>query len=311
MKLYPLVFHLASSVLLCCSHVAAAAAALPSHQARAILQKELAQKSNQDFKIWKQNRRALEEEDATTSIDVYYHIFINNSTEGDDVDDAILEKQTAILNEAYSGKASTFYPTDCDGNPIPDGIDTSFRFQFAGVTRTEDSVEGVQKGIDSVTDEEALAMLFDADPALFKAIQGLHDNQTWYDEAVSTVLEFKNKTRQEQLLEVLYPLNPLRILSTLYGRTQRVGDCSTLNVYVVSGTSMGTVFGVATRPHLCAEGGSYLAEDGVLLHRGALPDSNFPTGNPNDLSEDTYDVEERGDTLVHEVGECEYALYLM
>ena len=304
MKLNPLAFHLASSLVLVCSHRSAAAVS-PSYQARAVLENELAQKSNQDFKIWKQNRRAKE---ATTTIDVYYHIFINNSTDGDDVDDAILEKQTAILDEAYSGKANSFYPTDCDGNPIPDGIDTSFRFRFAGVTRTEDSVDGVQKGIDSVTDEEALAMRLDAEPGLFKALQGF--NMTLYEEAESTVLEFKNKTRQEQLLNVILPLDPFRVLLTLYGGTKRVGDCSTLNVYVVSGTTIGnTLFGVATRPHLCAEGGALLAEDGILLHRGALLDSDFPAGNPNDLSQSAYDVAERGDTLVHEVGECEYITY--
>lgn len=272
---------------------------LVTYQARAVLENELAQKSNQDFKIWKQNRRAKE---ATTTIDVYYHIFINNSTDGDDVDDAILEKQTAILDEAYSGKANSFYPTDCDGNPIPDGIDTSFRFQFAGVTRTEDSVDGFQKGIDSVTDEEALALLLDTEPTLFKALQGL--NVTLYEEAEPIILEFQNKTRQEQLLNVLLPsASFFRVLLTLFGGTQRVGDCSTLNVYVVSGTSMGSVYGYATKPHLCAEGGALLAEDGVLLHRGALPDSDFPAGNPNDVSQSAYDVAERGDTLVHEVGE--------
>ena len=256
--------------------------------------------------LWKHGRRAEEENEkqdvATKTIDVHYHIFIGNSTNGDDVDDEILEKQTDILNEAYSGKASTFYPSDCDGEPIPDGIDTSFRFRFAGVTRNEDSVEGLQEGIDGVTDDEALALLMDADPSLFKQMQGLHGNQTLFDEAVMKVEAFRNMTRQDQLLDFLVQLVPFRVLFTLYGRTQRVGDCSTLNVWVVSGATLGSTFGVATRPHWCQEGDAYKAADGVLLHRGALPDSNFPEGNPNDLSKFAYDVEGRGDTLVHEVG---------
>jgi hypothetical protein len=268
----------------------------------AVLRNDLAEKSNQDFNVWKQSRRAEEDTASTTTIDVYYHVFINNITDGDDVDDSILEKQTAILNEAYSGKASTFYPTDCDGNPTPDGIDTSFRFRFAGVTRTEDSVEAVQQAIDNTTEDEVVAMLMDGDPALFKALQGLHGNQTLFDEAVTKVEEFKNMTRQDQLLQFLVKLSPFQVLSLLYGRTQRVGDCSTLNVWVLSGTTMATTFGVATRPHWCGEGGMFQDSDGVLLHRGALPDSNFPEGNPNDLSNYTYDVESRGDTLVHEVG---------
>mmetsp|Transcript_19726 Transcript_19726/g.39447 ORF Transcript_19726/g.39447 Transcript_19726/m.39447 type:complete len:266 (-) Transcript_19726:173-970(-) len=113
---------------------------------------------------------------------------------------------------------------------------------------------------------------------------------------------FKNMTRQDQLLNFLGELNVFRVLFTLYGRTQRVGDCSTLNVWVVSGEAMPSTYGVATKPHWCREGDAYQYADGVLLNRGALPDSNFPAGNPNDLSNYAYDVASRGDTLVHEVG---------
>lgn len=91
-----------------------------------------------------------------------------------------------------------------------------------------------------MTDEEALALLLDTEPTLFKALQGL--NVTLYEEAEPIILEFQNKTRQEQLLNVLLPTASFfRVLLTLFGGTQRVGDCSTLNVYVVSGTSMGSV----------------------------------------------------------------------
>lgn len=275
----------------------------------AVFRSDLAQKSNQDFMAWKHSRRAEDEAEksaTTTVVDVYYHVFISNSTNGDDVDDSILvEKQTAILTEAYSGKASTFYPTDCDGNPTPDGIDTSFRFRYAGVTRNEDSLAGVKEAIDSVTEDEAVAILLQEDPALFKALQrDWHGNQTLFDEAEMKLEAFKNMTRQDQLLNYLYQLNLFRVLFTLYGHTQRVGGCSTLNVWVVSGEAMPSTFGIANIPHWCREGDAYQYADGVLLNRGALPDSNFPAGNPNDLSNYAYDVASRGDTLVHEVGEC-------
>eukprot|EP01083_Nonionella_stella_P060334 157597_1 len=99
-----------------------------------------------------------------------------------------------------------------------------------------------------------MALLMDADPSLFKQIQGLHGNQTLFNEAVMKVEAFKNMTRQDQLLDFLVQLVPFRVLFTLYGRTQRVGDCSTLNVWVVSGETLGSTFGVATRPRWCQEG---------------------------------------------------------
>ena len=262
--------------------------------------------SNEAFKAWKLNRK-LAKDEITATVDVHYHVIITNATNGDDVDDATLEKQTAILNEAYSGIASSFYPKDCDGMPVKSGIDTTFRFRHAGVTRfidAEDNSHVTDEAIESFTDEEMMVLFGHTYPDIIR-------NLTFFEDmnALQQVQQFLNMTREEQFLQVLLPANPLQFFSTIFGRALRVGDCSTLNVIILSGSVMGNtpeaaVFGYAQRPHWCATGEPYLSSDVLLISRGALPDttsSSFPAGSTNNLDNVSYDLY-RGDTLVHETG---------
>ena len=256
--------------------------------------------SNEAFKAWKLNRK-LTKDELTATIDVYYHVIIANATNGDDVDDETLLKQTAILNEAYSGEASSFYPKDCDGMPVKSGIDTTFRFRHAGITRTIDAEgdsQATEEAIETFTDEEMMTLLGHTYPELIR-------NLTFGDmDALEQAQDFLNMTRQDQFQKVLLPLNPLQSLGAAYGRTVRVGDCSALNVIILPAVFLGTVFGYAQLPHWCPEGEPFLSSDVIFISRGALPDatgSSFPVGSTNNLDNVSYDLY-RGDTLVHETG---------
>ena len=69
--------------------------------------------SNQYFKAWQAKNKHIatwkQAKSPPPSTSTIYHVFIPNATNGDE---ATLEEQNVILNEAYLGKASAFYPED-------------------------------------------------------------------------------------------------------------------------------------------------------------------------------------------------------
>ena len=68
------------------------------------------------------------------TVNTYIHIvYRNNSTDPTNVPDAIVNKQMAVLNDAFSGRSLDY--SDCNNNP-PTGFATPFRFKLAAVTRT-------------------------------------------------------------------------------------------------------------------------------------------------------------------------------
>lgn len=68
-----------------------------------------------------------QKDDEIHEIEVYWHDFFPSADKF--LDESKVHEQIQILNDAYSGNAhNSKFPNDCNGNPVPPGVDTGIRF---------------------------------------------------------------------------------------------------------------------------------------------------------------------------------------
>jgi hypothetical protein len=252
-----------------------------------------------------QGRRILlEDNNEIIEIDTYFHVYVMNETDGDDVDEETIQKQLTVLNEAYGGLENSLY-MDCDGNPTV-SYETGFRFNMAGeTTRTTLMDLEDESFLATVTQEEMINIYF-----------LLEQGSVFEDLASPTFENFLNLTLEEQIESLAYlPNAGLTYLPFFLGKKIRqdnddtVDDCTKLHIYIQPGQSM-PAFGYAQQPWTCRQGdqmNELRMMDGVFLHRATLPDSNFKLPNKNAAvgigpAEEELSWVNQGDTAVHEVG---------
>lgn len=246
-------------------------------------------------------RRRIAGDDGPIMIDTYFHVLIANETEGDDVDEATIDKQIQVLNEAFGGETNSFY-TDCNGNPAK-SLETGFRFRKGGPT-TRTTVDELDDPVfqDSITEEERATLFF-----LFQ--QGMiQEDLTAFEEF------YFNQTSKEQMMTLAAAPNAgLSFLPFLFGKKVRNDidssegdDCTKLHIYIQPGF-ITPIFGYAQEPWNCRQTKENRFMDGVFIHRATLPDAQFKSPNHNAMMGFTPAEEElawanEGDTTVHEVG---------
>lgn len=246
-------------------------------------------------------RRRIARDDGPIMVDTHFHILIANETEGDDVDEATIDKQIQVLNEAFGGNTNSFY-TDCNGNPAK-SLETGFRFR-KGAPTTRTTVDELEDPVfqDSITEEER-ATLF------FLLQQGM------IQEDLAAFEEFYfNQTSEEQMMTLATAPNAgLSFLPFLFGKkvrnnihSSKEDDCTKLHIYIQPGF-VTPIFGYAQEPWNCRQTKENRNMDGVFIHRGTLPDAQFESPNHNAMmglvpAEEELSWANEGDTAVHEVG---------
>lgn len=81
----------------------------------------------------KRMRSEFEYEDYT--IPVYWHV-IHSGDKGKLIPEEI-ETSMNVLNEAFRGSMET-YPNDCNGSPVPSGVNTNITFDLIDTDFTDD-----------------------------------------------------------------------------------------------------------------------------------------------------------------------------
>jgi len=238
-------------------------------------------------------------DDEVIEIETHFHILIANETDGDDVDEETIDKQLQVLNEAFGGETNSFY-NDCNGNPTT-SLETGFRFKKGGVTTRTTLAELEDDAFQATITEQEMNTLF------FLLEQGtIVENFPAFEDFAS------NQTRGEQIGTLCTAPNAgLTLIPFLFGKKVRDesdtdDDCSKLHIYIQPG-SMTYSYGYAQQPWSCRETNENRLMDGIFIHRGTLPDSDFksPSGNSKlgvIPAEEMLSWANQGDTAVHEVG---------
>ncbi|MGK3751052.1 MAG: hypothetical protein ACI8RD_003352 [Bacillariaceae sp.] len=197
-----------------------------------------------------------------------------NETNGDDVDEETINNQLTVLNESYGGMENSMHK-DCNGNPTT-SYETGFRFKKAGeTTRTYVTDLEDESFLETISEEELINLYF------------LLEQGPVLEDITSTSFEtfLQNQTLEEQITTLdERPNAGLTYIPFLFGKKVRGSiandddDCTKLHIYIQPG-QITPVFGYAQTPWNCRQMNELNFMDGIFIHLGTLPGSNFKHPN--------------------------------